>query len=87
MSLVELDRYADSALAHIVRGRLEAAGIPAFCFDTGMNLAEGAPLLFRIRLMVLAEDLEEARALLAEDVPMDDGEAGEAGPWGPRVVD
>ncbi|MBB5987923.1 putative signal transducing protein [Sphingobium lignivorans] len=67
MSLVELQRYADPMLAQIVRGRLEAAGIPAFCFDTGMNIAEGAPLAVQARLMVLAEDLEDARALLAED--------------------
>jgi hypothetical protein len=67
MSLVELDRYADPMLGQIVRGRLEAAGIPAFCFDSGMNIAEGAPMLFQVRVMVLAEDLDEARALLAED--------------------
>ncbi len=67
MSLVELDRYADSMLAQIVRGRLEAAGISAFCFDSGMNLAEGAPLLFRVRVMVLEDDLAEAKALLAQD--------------------
>ncbi|BAK68521.1 hypothetical protein SLG_38460 [Sphingobium sp. SYK-6] len=67
MSLVELQRYADPMLAQIVRGRLEAAGIPAFCFDTGMNIAEDAPLAVQARLMVLAEDLEDARALLAED--------------------
>jgi len=84
VSLVELDRYADAALAHIVRGRLEAAGIAAFCFDAGMNLAEGAPLMFQIRVMVLPEDLDEARALLAEDVSMDGHEEdGESGPWRP----
>jgi len=85
MSLVELERYADAALAHIVRGRLEAAGIPAFVFDTGMNLAEGAPMLFRVRLMVLDEDLAEAKALLAEDVPPDEEDDGDMGPWGPRM--
>jgi hypothetical protein len=66
--LVELDRYADATLAHIVRGRLEAAGIPAFCFDTGMNLAEGAPITFQARVMVLEDNLSEAKALLAEEV-------------------
>ncbi len=58
MSLVELERHADPMLGQIVRGRLEAAGIPAFCFDSGMNIAEGAPLLFQVRVMVLEEDLE-----------------------------
>jgi len=70
--LVELDRFADSMLAQIVRGRLEAAGIPAFCFDTGMNLAEGAPLMLPIRVMVLAEDLAAAQALLAGEVDIGD---------------
>lgn len=70
--LVELDRFADSMLAQIVRGRLEAAGIPAFCFDTGMNLAEGVPLMMPIRVMVLAEDLAAAQALLAGEVDIGD---------------
>jgi len=70
--LVELDRFADSMLAQIVRGRLEAAGIPAFCFDTGMNLAEGIPLMLPIRVMVLAEDLAAAEALLTGDVDIGD---------------
>ena len=67
MSLVELERYADPMLAQIVRGRLEAAGFTVFCFDAGMNVAEGAPLAVQARLMVLAEDLDEARALPAQD--------------------
>lgn len=71
-NLVELDRYADSMLAQIIRGRLEASGIPAFCFDTGMGLAEGVPLMMPIRLMVLAEDLAAAQALLAQDADIGD---------------
>ncbi|MBT2188734.1 DUF2007 domain-containing protein [Sphingobium sp. H33] len=64
--MVELGRYPDAALAHIVKGRLEAAGIPAFCFDTGMNAAESVPLLFQVRLMVLNEDRDDALAMLRE---------------------
>ena len=64
MSLVELARYSDAALAHIVKGRLEAGGIPAFCFDTGMNVAESIPMLFQVRVMVLDEDRDDALALL-----------------------
>ncbi|MBS1240347.1 MAG: hypothetical protein H6R45_1053 [Proteobacteria bacterium] len=75
--LVELARYADPTLAHIVKGRLESAGIPAFCFDAGMNVMEGAPLLINVRLMVLDEDLAEARAVLAEEVSEPD-DAGSA---------
>jgi hypothetical protein len=75
MGLVELGRYPSSATAHIVRGRLEADGIQAFCFDTGMNFAEGAQLLFPVRVMVLDEDLAEARKLVGqaavEDGPPD----------------
>jgi hypothetical protein len=76
VSLVELDRYADSMLAQIVRGRLEAAGITAFCFDGGMNLAEGAPIMFQVRVMVLAEDLDQAKALLREDVEIGEEDWG-----------
>ena len=71
MSLVELARYPDPMLAQIVRGRLEAAGIPAFCFDAGMSVTESAPLAVQARVMVLPEDLDEARALLEEDASGD----------------
>jgi len=67
LSLVELARYSDAALAHIIQGRLEAAGIPAFCFDTGMNVVESIPMLFQVRVMVLDEDLGTARQLIAQD--------------------
>lgn len=67
MSLAELGRYSSGIEAEIVRGRLEAAGIGAVCFDTGMNIAESAAIAIPVRLMVLKEDLEEARALLAEE--------------------
>lgn len=68
MGLVELGRYPNSATAYIVRGRLAADGIDAVCFDTGMNFAEGAPLMFPVRVMVLDEDLAEARKLLRQPV-------------------
>jgi hypothetical protein len=68
LSLVELGRYSDAALAHIHRSRLESAGIQAICFDTGMNVAEGIPAMIRVRLMVLDEDLAAARRLLDEHV-------------------
>jgi len=73
--LVELGRYPNGALAHIVKGRLEAAGIPAVCFDTGINIAEGAGLIIPVRVMVLDVDLTEAREVLAEDVAEPDGES------------
>lgn len=81
--LVELGRYSDASLAHILQARLESAGIHAVCFDSGMNTVEGVPMLIRVRLMVLDEDLEEARTLLnqhlaeAQEVFGDDIFAGE----------
>lgn len=65
MSLVELARYASFAEAELDRGRLENAGVHAVCFDGGMNIAEGLGLMIPTRLMVLDEDIEEARAILA----------------------
>ena len=65
MSLVELARYANFAEAELARGRLEHGGIHAVCFDGGMNIAEGLGLMIPVRLMVLDEDFEEARAFLA----------------------
>ena len=56
--------------AEIVRGRLEAAGIGAVCFDSNVNIVEGAGIALPARVMVLAEDLTEARAILAEDVSL-----------------
>ncbi|MDZ7588848.1 MAG: DUF2007 domain-containing protein [Parasphingorhabdus sp.] len=70
MSLVELARYTNGIEAEIVRGRLAAAGIGAVCFDGGMNIAESAGIMIPVRLMLLAEDLDEARAVLAEDVQL-----------------
>ena len=56
--------------AEIIRGRLESAGIGAVCFDSNVNIAEGAGIALPARVMVLAEDLAEARAILAEDVSL-----------------
>ena len=72
MPLAELARYSSGVEAQIVRGRLEAAGVHAVCFDAGMNIAESVGIMIPVRLMVLDEDLDEARAILAEpplDIP------------------
>jgi hypothetical protein len=65
VSLVELARYASFAEAELNRGRLENAGVHAVCFDGGMNIAEGLGLMIPTRLMVLDEDVDEARAILS----------------------
>lgn len=66
MALVELARLSNGSMAELLRGRLECAGVQAICFDAGMNIAESAGLMIPVRLMVLDEDLAEAKALLAE---------------------
>jgi hypothetical protein len=66
MSLVELATYYDRFEADIVRGRLAAAGVEAVLFDAGLSAAYGA---FPVRLMVLDDELEEARRVLAEGDP------------------
>lgn len=66
MALVELVRLPNGAEAELLRGRLESAGVHAVCFDAGMNIAESVGLLIPVGVMVLDEDLAEARALLAE---------------------
>lgn len=66
MPLVELVRLPNGAEAELLRGRLESAGVHAVCFDAGMNIAESVGLLIPVRVMVLDEDLDEARALMTE---------------------
>ncbi|MEP3226088.1 MAG: DUF2007 domain-containing protein [Parasphingorhabdus sp.] len=70
MSLVELSRHMHGYEAEIVRGRLESAGVGAVCFDSGVNIVEGAGIALPARVMVLAEDFDEAKAIMAEDVSL-----------------
>lgn len=65
MALVELVRLSNGAEAELLRGRLESAGVHAVCFDAGMNIADSVGIMIPVRLMVLDEDLDEARELLA----------------------
>ena len=66
MSLVELRRYYSAIEAEVARSVLESHGIGAVVFDSGLNSAEGGGLATAARLMVLAEDREEALRLLTE---------------------
>lgn len=66
MALVELVRLPNGAEAELLRGRLEYAGVHAVCFDAGMNIAESVGIMIPVRVMVLDEDLAEARALLVD---------------------
>ena len=66
MPLVELVRRPSGVEAELLRGRLESAGVPAVCFDAGMNITESVGLMIPVRVMVLDEDLAEAQALMEE---------------------
>lgn len=63
MSLVELGRF-DRNEAHIVVGRLESEGIPAIAFDGNASIGDGSWLLVPVRVMVDADDLDAARAII-----------------------
>ena len=64
MALVELGRVARPE-AHILVGRLESEDIPAIAFDAEMSLGEGSAFLIPVRVMVDADDLDAARAIVA----------------------
>jgi hypothetical protein len=75
MALVELVRLPSGAEAELLRGRLESAGVHAVCFDAGMNIAESVGLLIPVRVMVLDEELTDARALMTEFEAVGNGSA------------
>lgn len=64
MALTEVGRF-DRNEAHILIGALEAQGIIAFAFDAGTSIAESSALLIPVRVMVDADDLAAARAIVA----------------------
>ena len=64
VSLAEVGRF-DRNLANIIAGRLEAEGIPAVVFDGGSSIADGSYLLIPVRVMVDADDLAKAQAIVA----------------------
>lgn len=71
MSLVELARFPTRVEADLARLNLEAEGIGAVLMDDGMNNVFGGGGMIDVRLMVLDEDLAEARAILASDLGPD----------------
>ena len=66
MPLVTLETVFDPMAAEIMRMRLEAGGIDAVLFDAGIASLIGSGLS-GVRLMVLDEDADAARALLAAE--------------------
>ncbi len=67
MALVELANYPNAMEAAMVKGLLEAEGIDAVLFDHGMNIADSSGWLVPVRVMVLDEDLDAARAALPKN--------------------
>ena len=66
--LVEAGRFNNRVEADLARLYLESEGIGAVLFDDDINSVFGwfYSLLLPVRLMVLAEDLEEVRNLLKD---------------------
>ena len=66
--VVELSRYQTRTEAELTRLFLASAGIEAVLFDAEMNSYGWGPMM-PVRLMVLDEDLDQARMLLAKGRP------------------
>ncbi|MGH6705251.1 MAG: DUF2007 domain-containing protein [Sphingomicrobium sp.] len=66
MKLVELGSYATRVEAELARLALGAADIDAVIFDAEANSFFGGGGLIWVRLMVLEDDLEDAREVLAD---------------------
>ncbi|HEU0066270.1 MAG TPA: DUF2007 domain-containing protein [Sphingomonas sp.] len=64
MAFVELGRF-DRNLAHIIIGRLDSEGIDAIAFDGEASIGDGSWLLIPVRVMVDADDLAAAQAIVA----------------------
>jgi hypothetical protein len=63
--VVEAARYTTRVEADLARLYLASEGVEAILFDTEINYFYGG-LFLPVRLMVLDEDLERTRRLLAE---------------------
>jgi len=67
--IITFETYHDPMLAHIMRTRLEAEGIP--CFIEDLNLSGLNPIynggLSGIKLNIFERDLDKCRAILAAD--------------------
>jgi len=64
--LVEAARFGNSLDAGVALSRLQADGLHCVLFDSGFSGVEAVGLFIPVRLMVLDEDLEEARAILGD---------------------
>jgi hypothetical protein len=76
MALVEVDTVYDAVGAEIVRSCLEAAGIGAVLFDSGLASLYGG--VTGVRVMVDGDDEVAARAVLRALESEDDASGGQA---------
>lgn len=67
MALVELARFETRIQAELAKMHLGADGIESVLFDAEMN-SVGWGNMMPVRLMVLDEDVDDARAVLAGDL-------------------
>lgn len=67
--LVELARFNSRVAADLARLYLEDQRVGAVLFDADTNSILGGTLPTGVRLMVLDEDLQEARSLLRDYQP------------------
>jgi hypothetical protein len=65
MSLVELARFENRIEAELARLTLEAEGVDAVLFDADMHSFGWGPMI-PVRLMVLDDDVSDAREILSE---------------------
>ena len=66
--MLELARFYSPVEADLARLLLDSHGIGSFLLDTQMSNFFGGAMT-PVRLLVLEEDLREAKAILAEDAP------------------
>jgi hypothetical protein len=66
--LVEAARFNTRVEADLARLYLESEGVESVLFDTEINYFYGG-LFLPVRLMVLDEDVDQARRLLSENAP------------------
>ncbi len=64
VALIELGRFSKNE-ANILIGALDAQGIGAVAFDEGASVADGSQFFIPVRVMVDADDLAEAQAIVA----------------------
>ncbi|MDP3897324.1 MAG: DUF2007 domain-containing protein [Mesorhizobium sp.] len=64
--MIELVRTNDLVLISFIEALLRDAGIGFFVADQNMSIVEGSIGVLQRRIMVDSDDLDEARALLAD---------------------